>query len=447
MTEGRIAPRAGAAAAPDLRDSLAIDAERALSQYARRIEESSILQIAGEIRELQKKGERVLNLTVGDFRPDQFPIPKSLRAAIVEALERGETNYPAASGMPELREAIVETMRADYGLDYPVESVLVSAGARPLLYSTFMALTDPGDTVVFPVPSWNNHHFSGLCGARPVAIPTTASKNFHLDRADLEPHLSTVRLVSLNSPMNPTGTCIGRDALLGICEAILHENERRERSGERPVFLVYDMVYHLLRFGDTEHFVPTGLLPEMGRYVVLVDAISKGTCGTGLHVGWALAPPIVAKKMIEMGGHYGTWAPRAEQVATAKFLRDRAAREEHRQWMIREVSVRLDRLFDGLEAMQRDGLPVEPIAPQGAIYLSARFDLFGRTVRGRAIRTNEDVRRLLLQEAGFAIVPFGAFGMQGENGWARLSVGATSLAEIDEGLERVRALLGDAKKA
>ncbi len=307
-----------------------------------------------------------------------------------------------------------------------------------------MALVDPGDTVVFPVPSWNNHHFSGLCGAKPIAIPTTAAQNFHIDRNDLAPHLSTARLVSINSPLNPTGTCIGEEELRGICEDIVRENERRERDGSRPLFLLYDMVYHLLRFGDTEHFTPVGLVPEMGRYSILVDAISKGTCGTGLRVGWAVAPPAIASKIVEMAGHYGTWAPRAEQVACAQFLRDRAAREAHRAWMAREVSLRLELLHQGFEAMRKEGIPVESVPPQGAIYLSCRFDLAGRTVQGKSIRTNEDVRRLLLHEAGFAVVPFQAFGLPGETGWARLSVGATSPAEIASGLERVRSLLRSA---
>lgn len=423
---------------------LTIDAERALSQYARRIEGSSILQIAGEIRELQKKGHQVLNLTVGDFRPDQFPIPQALLTEIVRALEAGETNYPPANGIPDLREAVVESLQQDYGVNYPTESVLIAAGARPLLYASFMALVDPGDQVVFPVPSWNNHHFTGLCGGVPVAIPTTAAKNFHLDREDLAPHLSTARLVSINSPMNPSGTCISRAALEGLCVAIVQENERRSRSGERPLFLLYDMVYHLLRFGNTEHHTPVRLVPEVAKYTILIDAVSKGMCGTGLRVGWAFAPVAIAAKILEMNGHYGTWAPRAEQVAVARFLRNHEAREAHRQFMIREVSSRLDLLYQGIASMRKSGMPVEAVAPQGAIYLSARFDLMGRTVRGRSIQTNEDIRKLLLQEAGFAVVPFGAFGLQEETGWMRLSVGATSPKEISEGMERVCAVLADA---
>jgi aspartate aminotransferase len=146
--------------------------------------------------------------------------------------------------------------------------------------------------------------------------------------------------------------------------------------------------------------------------------------------------------MAALLGHYGSWAPRAEQIATARFLRDRPALLAHRRWMIRELSARLDTLDAGFRAMRAAGLPVEHIDPQGAIYLSVRFDLVGRKVAGRTIRDNEDLRQVLLAEAGFAVVPFEAFGGEGTDGWVRLSVGAVGVDAIHEGLERVRTLLG-----
>jgi aspartate aminotransferase len=111
-----------------------------------------------------------------------------------------------------------------------------------------------------------------------------------------------------------------------------------------------------------------------------------------------------------------------------------------------KVKLRLDALYQGFAAMKADGLPVEAIAPQGAIYLSARFELFGKTVQGVEIRTNEDLRRLLLQHAGLAIVPFQAFGLQEDSGWFRLSVGAVSLEDITQAFPRLRALLGGTAK-
>jgi aspartate aminotransferase len=411
------------------------------SAYAESIQGSTILKIAGDIREMLAQGEKVLNLTVGDFRPDQFPIPSLLCDEIVTALRAGETNYPPVAGVAELRQAVCEITREDWGLDYPVESVLIAGGARPLLYSSYMALVDPGDTVLFPVPSWNNHYYVCMAGAKAVPIPVTAPKNFHLDRTDLEPHLGTARLLVLNSPLNPTGTCISRGQLQGICEAIVEENRRRESTGARALFLVYDQVYDTQTFGGVEHVTPVGLVPEMAKYTILIDAVSKGFCGTGLRVGWALGPPAIMARLTAMAGHYGTWAPRAEQVATAKFLRNRSALEAHRAWMRDALHARLDALDQGFAAMRADGLPVEHIAPQGAIYLSIRFALRGKTVAGQRIQSTEDLRTVLLREAGFAVVPFEAFGMPDGDGWVRVSVGAVSVEEIHAGLGRVRKLL------
>jgi aspartate aminotransferase len=413
----------------------------ALSGGAERSRESTILKIAEEIRERKQRGEQVLDLTIGDFRPDQFPVPATYCERIREALREGHTNYPPVAGLPEMREAVRDHVRKDLGLEYPTDGVLIGGGARPLIYSSFMAFVDPGDLVLYPVPSWNSHHYVNLSGARGLALPVTAAKNFHLDHTDLAPHLAEARLLCLNSPLNPTGTCISREALTGICRAIVTENERRSSAGERPLFLIYDQVYNLLTFGKAEHFTPVHLVPEVAPYAILIDAVSKGFCGTGLRVGWGIGPPPIIKKMASMAGHYGAWCPRPQQVGTARFLRDRAAIAEHRKSMVERLEARLGLLDRGLGSMRMAGMPVEHIEPQGAIYLSVRFALHGRNVKGRLIETNEDIRALLLEEAGFAVVPFDAFGHEGEPGWMRLSVGAAAVEEIEAGLDRVRAVL------
>lgn len=416
-----------------------------VSAYAEGIEGSSILTIAQGIRDLTARGAKILDLTVGDFRPQHFPIPQALLENIVQALQDRQTNYPPVMGMPELREALSELTRDDLGLDYAPQCFLVAGGARPLLHTGYATLVDRGDVVVYPVPSWNNHHYVHLSGGVGVQIKGKPEKNFHPDRADVEPHLRRARLLALNSPLNPTGTCIAREQLQGICEAVVEENRRRATTGERPLFVLYDQVYGNLTFGGVEHFTPVGLVPEIAPYTLLIDAVSKSLCGTGLRVGWVAGAPGVVAKMAALLGHYGSWAPRAEQVATARFLRNREALTAHRRWMIRELSTRLDALHEGLAAMQAAGLPVEHIAPQGAIYLSVRFDLVGKTLAGRPLHNNEDLRQALLAEAGFAVVPFEAFGGDDRDGWVRLSVGAVGVDEIHEGLARVRALLETAK--
>ncbi|MFN8180181.1 MAG: aminotransferase class I/II-fold pyridoxal phosphate-dependent enzyme [bacterium] len=436
------AARASAKEAVDIGRILAASGPSRVSSFAEKIPVSSILKVAGEIREMKARGISILDLTVGDFHPSQFPVPQGLVDRIIDALEHRETNYPPVQGVAELREALAEMTREDLGLDYSPSAFLVAGGARPLLYSGYTTLVDPGETILFPVPSWNNHHYVRLCGAVGVEIRGTPAKNFHPDRSDVEPHLSRARVLALNSPLNPTGTCIGREQLRGICEAIVEENDRRRPRGERPLFVLFDQVYGNLTFGSAEHFTPVGLVPEMAPYTLLIDAVSKGLCGTGLRVGWVAGPPDITAKMAALLGHYGSWAPRAEQIATARFLRDRDALLAHRRWMIRELSARLHALDAGFRAMREAGLPVEHIEPQGAIYLSVRFDLQGRRLAGRVIRDNEDLRQVLLNEAGFAVVPFEAFGGEGHDGWVRLSVGAVGVDEIEAGLARVRTLLG-----
>jgi aspartate aminotransferase len=179
------------------------------------------------------------------------------------------------------------------------------------------------------------------------------------------------------------------------------------------------------------------LVPESAPYVIFVDGISKAFAATGLRVGWGVGPPAVISAIRDFLGHVGAWAPRAEQVATAELLRDPAAVDAYGREFRAQLEARLDRLHQGFSAMHAAGLPVRDISPQGAIYLSVQFDLIGK----RGFRTNDEVRSYLLREAGFAMVPFQAFGLEGETGWFRLSVGAVSLRDIDEALPRVEAAL------
>jgi aspartate aminotransferase len=204
------------------------------------------------------------------------------------------------------------------------------------------------------------------------------------------------------------------------------------------VFLMYDQVYWSLEFGRERPMTPPGLVPEVAPHTVMLDAISKSLASTGLRVGWSVAAPAVTQAMSDLLGHVGAWAPKAEQIATAEFLDDAAAFGAFRIEMHRRLRERLELLHRELEALRERGLPVETIAPEGTLYLSARFDLFGRRGgAGREIATNEDIRRLLLHEAGVAVVPFQAFGLARENGWMRLSIGAVSPAAIRDGMARL----------
>jgi aspartate aminotransferase len=244
--------------------------------------------------------------------------------------------------------------------------------------------------------------------------------------------------LALCSPLNPSGTAFTADDLREICEMVVEENARRG-AGERPLYLMYDQVYWTLTFGDTKHEHPIGVFPEVAPYTIYVDGISKAFAATGIRVGWIVAPPDIAAPMSGLLGHVGAWAPKAEQSAVASLLGDDAAMRRYRSEIVSGVRERLDALYTGIGTMRSERCHVEVLAPEGAIYLSARFGLTGRHAPdGSILQTDEDVRKYLLNAAGVAIVPFQAFGVKEDTGWFRLSVGAVSPEQIMRMLPRLR---------
>lgn len=412
-----------------------------LSTLAQSLRGSAILQIAGEVRALVEQGRPIANLTVGDFSSKQFPIPRELEDGIVAALRAGESNYPPPIGMEVLRKAVREFYKHRAGLDFPLESILIASGTRPAIYATYRALIDPGDRVVFGVPQWNNDYYVEMIGAQAVTVDCDASTNF-LPTADaLRPVIRGARMLALNSPLNPTGTVFAEDQLAAICDLVLEENARRGPN-ERPLFVMYDQVYWLLTVGGAKHVDPVSLRPDMRPFTVYVDGISKCFASTGLRVGWAVAPAEIIKPMNDVIGHVGAWAPRAEQVATAQVLTNHDAVDRFMATMCHDVGIRLDAVYEGLTSLRADGLPVESVRPQGAMYVSARFGLHGmQTPDGTTLRTDDDVRRYLLNAAGLGAVPFSAFGTKGDRGWFRLSVGVISVEQIEALIPRLRSAI------
>lgn len=412
--------------------------ESRVAPMASRLIGSEILKIAADIRAMVAEGKKICNLTVGDFNSSYFPIPDYLLNEIEISLTKGETNYPPSDGVLPLRKAVQDFYKRRLGLDYPLESFVITGGARPVIYGTYAALVAPGETVVYPVPSWNNNHYCNLLGAVAKPVPSHAKDAFLPTRKSLEGKLKGARLLSVCSPLNPTGTAFTREQLEGICDLVLEENMSRG-AGERPLFLMYDQVYWMLTFGETKHYTPVSLRPEMAKYTIFVDGISKAFASTGLRVGWVVAPPDVAAPMSNILGHVGAWAPRPEQIATARLLANDGVIDEYHRKMLADVDLRLEKLYGDISAMKKAGLPVDAIPPMGAIYLTARFNLIGKKTRdGETLHTNEDVRRYLLDEAGFAAVPFQAFDLREESGWFRLSVGAVSMEELSIALPAVR---------
>ncbi len=402
---------------------------------------SEIIRIGNQVSEQVRQGARICNLTIGDFDPRIFPIPAGLNAGITEAYRAGHTNYPPAAGMAELRQAVAAFLQTRQDLEYGPNDLLIAGGSRPLIYAAYRAVVDPGDRVVFPLPSWNNNHYCHLTGAVPVAVPARADNNFMPTATDLAPHLAGATLLALCSPLNPTGTVFTKAGLEEICDLVLAENQRRGPE-EKPLYVLYDQIYWLLTFGDTEHHDPVSLRPELRPYVIYIDGISKCFAATGVRVGYSFGPPAIIEKMKSILGHVGAWAPKAEQVATAHFLAEPGAVDEFIADMKTGLQASLQGLFQGLKELQTQGYPVDAVAPAGAIYLTIKIDVLGRTAPdGAVLTTTAELTSYLIAEAKLALVPFSAFGTPASEPWFRASVGAETLASIQAALPRLRAAL------
>jgi len=412
-----------------------------LSHLSETLIGSEIVKLGGEIKEKIRQGERIYNFTVGDFDPSIFPIPKELEDAIVDAYRKHFTNYPTAEGNLDLREALHSFIKDVEGLDYGTHEILVAAGGRPLIYAVFRAVCDKGDKVIYAVPSWNNNHYTHFVGGEHIVIEAKAENNFMPTADDISPYVKEAALISLCSPQNPTGTTFKKEELEAICDLVIEENARRG-VGEKKLYVMYDQMYWHLTYGSIQHYNPVSLRPAMRNYTIYIDAISKVFAATGVRVGWSVGPATVINKMKAILTHVGAWAPMAEQKAVANYLGNREGIKKFLSNFKSEIEERLRRIYDGFMQLKSEGLPVDAIAPEAAIYLTIQIDLVGKkTEEGKMLADQSDVTAYILSEAKLAVVPFYAFGASRNSTWYRLSVGTCKKEGINEMIGKLREAL------
>jgi aspartate aminotransferase len=401
-----------------------------LSDLSETLIGSEIVKLGGEIREKIRQGEKIYNYTVGDFDPSIFPIPKELENEIIEAYRQHFTNYPAAEGNLDLREAISLFTKNRQQLEYHPGEILVAGGGRPLIYTLFRVICDKGDKVIYAVPSWNNNHYTHFVGAQHLIVEAKAENNFMPTVEQIQPYIKGATLLALCSPQNPTGTTFTKEDLEAICNMVIEENKGRGVK-EKKLYVMYDQMYWQLTYNKILHYNPVSLLPEMRNYTIFIDAISKVFASTGVRVGWAIGPAEIIDKMKSFLTHVGSWAPMAEQKAVARFLRQEENIDQYLTHFKKELEERLVIIYNGLQQLKMEGFKVDAIEPQAAIYLTVRFDLTGKKTRdGKLLAKQSDVTAYLLNEAKLAVVPFYAFGAADSSSWYRLSVGTCKKDEI-----------------
>lgn len=412
-----------------------------LSSAAQSITTSPILTIAAEINAKISQGKKIYNLTVGDFNSKIYPIPERLTALTIKAYQQHETNYPGAFGLDPLRHSIIDLLKDYCEIDVKLNEVQIASGSRPLIYSFFKTIVDPGEKVIFPVPSWNNDYYTELHKAQPVIVETLPESNFFPTVENLKPVIQDAVLLSLCSPQNPTGTILSDKHLKQICDLVVAENKRRS-ADEKPLYVMFDQVYWLLTFGNSKFFHPLSVCPEIKPYAVFIDGISKSLAGTGVRVGWATGPETIIQKMRAFIAHIGAWAPKPEQLATGQFLAEKDSVDKFLNDFRGQLQQRLDGFYHGFMQLKEKGFDVDAIAPQAAIYLSVRINLINKkTPEGRVLQNDKAVHDYLLNEVGIGVLPFSWFGADTHADWYRISVGTCDQQLVEDVMQTLEQAL------
>lgn len=407
-----------------------------LSKLAESLVGSEIVKLGNEINSKIAAGAKIYNYTIGDFSPAEFPIPAELLQEILDAYQNGKTNYPPGAGVLPLRKTVAHFIEKYEGIQYQPDEIQIASGGRPLIYTTFKTIVDPGDKVIYAVPSWNNNHYTNLNGGIACEIQTRPEHNFMPTAEDLAPYISDAVLLCLCTPQNPTGTTLSKEELSKICDMVVAENEKRG-AGKKKLYVMFDQMYFTLTYGDIHHYNPVSINAKMKDYTILIDGVSKAFAATGIRVGWACGPKHIIAKINALLSHIGAWAPMAEQHAVAKFLGNDAAVTGFLGSFRQKVEERLIFIERKMKDLKSKGYPVDTIAAQAAIYLTIKFDLKGKETESGRLETQNDVTQFLLNNVGMAVVPFHCFGADKESPWYRISVGTSNIADLEDVFRRL----------
>ena len=383
-----------------------------LAERTKRIGVSPTMKVAAEAMRLKAQGVDVVDLGAGE--PD-FPTPSHVSLAAHAAIDANFTKYTTNSGTDELKRAICDRYRDDYGVEYSSQEVIVTAGGKQALFNAAMSLFGPGDEVITHMPGWPTLvEQIKLTDATPVIVRTHAEDGFRLSAESIIGAMTPrTRGIVINSPGNPTGALIAEADMAAVAD----------EAARRGIWILLDLCYEKLIYDDTPHNLPGVLAARMRDHAVLCGSASKAYAMTGWRCGWALAPaPLVSACNALQSHSTSNVCSITQKAAVAALTGSQACVAE----MLAEYRRRRDLTFDWLGAEPRLRL----LKPAGAFYL---FPDVSEFLSPDGIRTTTDLAQALLDEARVAVTPGEAFDAPG---FIRISY-ATSLETLKRGTETI----------
>ncbi|MCX7919068.1 MAG: pyridoxal phosphate-dependent aminotransferase [bacterium] len=388
-----------------------------LAARTTRIEASPTLAISAKAAQMKKQGIPVIDFGVGE--PD-FDTPENIKQAGIKAIQDGFTKYTPAAGLPALKEAICEKLKKENGLEYTPAQIIVSCGAKHVLYNIMIALLEAGDDALLPAPYWVTFPEQiKLADANVIVINTEEKNDFKITPDQLKQAITPkTKLLILNSPSNPTGCVYTKKELEAIADICVKNN----------IVVVSDECYEKIVYDGVEQVSIATLGKEIYDLTIVVNAVSKTYSMTGWRIGFAAGPTDVIKAMSEIQSHATSNPTTFAQIGAIEAYK---GPQDSVKMMVAEFDKRRKLLVDGLNSIPGVSCRV----PKGAFYAFPNVSgLYGKTFNGKKITNSLELSAYLLDVAQIAVVPGSAFGA---DNYLRFSY-ATATKNVIEGVERMK---------
>lgn len=395
-----------------------------LSRKAQQIEPSITLAITAKAKKMKADGIDVIGFGAGE--PD-FNTPEYIQKAAIKAIKEGYTKYTPASGIMELKNAIVEKFRKDNGLEYNTSQIIISTGAKQSLANVFAAALNPGDEVIIPVPYWVSYpELVKLQGGVPIFVETEENNGFKYTIEKLEKAITkNTKMILINSPNNPTGTVYSKKELEDIANF----------AKEKDILILSDEIYEKLIYGDTKHVSIASLSGDAYQRTIVINGVSKAYAMTGWRIGYAAANKEIVRLMSNIQSHTTSNPNSIAQYASVAALKGDTSSMDS---MVGEFKNRRDYMVNEINRI--DGLSC--IKPEGAFYVMMNISkTIGKKFNDVKIEDSISFSDQLLEREKVAVIPGIGFGM---DNYVRLSY-ATSAENIEKGLDRIGRFIKELK--
>ncbi|MBS7621660.1 pyridoxal phosphate-dependent aminotransferase, partial [Candidatus Bathyarchaeota archaeon] len=365
-------------------------------------------EVLARAKALERQGKDIIHLEIGE--PD-FDTPKNIKEAAVKALYAGYTHYVPAAGIPELREAIAEYISKTRKIPVDPEEVVVTPGAKPIMFFAILACVERGEEVLYPNPGFPIYEsMINFVGAKPVPIPLKEENDFRLDHEYVKAKITKkTKMIILNSPENPTGGVLTKEDLKVIADCIVNRDD---------VLVLSDEIYSRIVYEGNHESIAS--LPGMKEKTIILDGFSKTYAMTGWRLGYGVMRKDLAEKITQLMINSNSCTCAFVQMAGVEALK---GPQDSVEKMIAEFRERREVIVSGLNNIK--GITCKK--PKGAFYVFPNIKGVGKT--------SKEFSDYLLNEAGVAVLPGTSFGKYGE-GYLRISF-ANSVENIKKALDRI----------